>query len=72
MRRFIIYTLHPILLGHMDSEMGGTCNTHWRNKKYIIKSKSEKLSERDCLEDLGIDGQIILKCLGVVGCQVVN
>jgi hypothetical protein len=56
MRWFIIYTLHPILLGHMDSEMGGTCNTHGRNKKYIISSKSEKLNERVCLEDLGVDG----------------
>jgi hypothetical protein len=60
----IIYNLHQILLGYQikDYEIDGACSTHgkMRNLLQIFVCKPEGKSH---LEDLGVDGKIILKCI---------
>jgi hypothetical protein len=41
--------------------MGGACGTYGRQESCIQGFGGEDLKERDRLEDLGIDGRIILK-----------
>jgi len=41
--------------------MGGSCDTNGGEQKYAQGFGGEKLRESDHLEDLGIDGRIILK-----------
>jgi len=40
--------------------MGGTCSTYGEEERYIQGYVWENLRERDLLEDLGVDGRIIL------------
>jgi hypothetical protein len=64
MRSSIICTLHQILLGYQikDDEMGRAYSMHEGND-ICVQIWLESLKGRDHLEDLGIDGQIILKCI---------
>jgi hypothetical protein len=41
--------------------MGGACSTYGRGEKFITTFWSEILKGRNYLEDLGVDGKIILK-----------
>jgi hypothetical protein len=41
--------------------MEKACNINRKDGKFITKFWSEKLKRRDHLEDLGVDGRIILK-----------
>jgi hypothetical protein len=45
------------------NEMGSACSTHGRASKYIRRFAAENLEIREHLEDLGVDGRIILKCI---------
>jgi len=40
--------------------MGGTCNTHGRDEKCTV-FWSERLEGRDHLEDVGVDGRLMLE-----------
>jgi hypothetical protein len=42
--------------------MTGTCGVYWRWEKLIDIFGQENLKERGGLENLGIDGRILLKC----------
>jgi hypothetical protein len=44
-----------------ENEMGGACSTNGRDEKCVQKFWSENLKGRDHLEDLGVDGRIILE-----------
>jgi hypothetical protein len=44
-----------------ENEVGGACNTHGRDEKWIKKLWSVNLNGRDHLEDLGVDRRIILE-----------
>jgi len=41
--------------------MGGACGTYGRQERYINRVFVGDLREGDHLEDLGVDGRIILK-----------
>jgi len=43
------------------NEMGGACGTYGRQERYINRVFVGDLREGDHLEDLGVDGRIILK-----------
>jgi hypothetical protein len=40
--------------------MGGVCDAHEREWKFIQNFGVNKLEERDHLEDLGVDGRMLL------------
>lgn len=40
----------------------GVCSTHGKKRNAYSVSVGETLRERDHLEDLGLDGRILLKC----------
>jgi hypothetical protein len=42
-------------------EMGGACNAHGEDEKYIPNFSRKTWRERDYLEDLNADGRIILQ-----------
>jgi hypothetical protein len=44
-----------------ENEMGGMCSTYGRDEKCIQYSGWKNLKGKDCLEDLGIDGKVILE-----------
>jgi hypothetical protein len=52
-----------------EEEMGSACGT-CRDAKFIESFDRE--TWRDCIEDLGIDGEIILICLIKNGIEVVD
>jgi hypothetical protein len=55
-RSFIAYTLHQI----KEDELGGACSMHGRDKNaYSILVGN--LKGRDHLENLGLDGKIVLE-----------
>jgi hypothetical protein len=44
-----------------EGEVGGTCNTHGMEGMYIQTFFRKVSRERDYLEDLGVNGKIMLK-----------
>jgi hypothetical protein len=44
------------------NEMGVVCGIYWREEKCIQNFGGER-KERGCLEDLGVEDGIILKCV---------
>jgi hypothetical protein len=60
MRSFVLCAAHQILLG-CSSEFGdwGSCGTYWREK--YIQSFGGETRRKQTLENLGVDGTIILK-----------
>ena len=60
-RSFMICTPHQIFLGGQIKEdrMGGACGVWWRNEMYR-GFWWVNLKKRDNLQDLGVDGSIIL------------
>jgi hypothetical protein len=47
----------------MKNEIGGACSTYARDERYIQDFWWGNLNERDHLEDLRIDGWMILKLI---------
>jgi hypothetical protein len=66
MRSFITCTLHQILLrrSSIEDQIGGrTRTTHGKYEKFIKNFLSKILKGRDHVEDLDVDGRIILECI---------
>jgi hypothetical protein len=59
----MIRTAHQILLRSLyeENQVGGACGTYGRQERCIQDFGGGNLRKRDHLEDLGIDGRIILK-----------
>jgi hypothetical protein len=43
--------------------MGGAWSMHGKDEKYIQNVDQKNQKERDHLEDLGMDGMLILECI---------
>jgi hypothetical protein len=41
----------------------GACGTHGSEKKFVQSFNSKILKEREDLEELGINGRLLLKCI---------
>ena len=65
MRSLLICTAHPILCGVGDkiekNEMGGACSAYLGGGEVCTGFWWGNLRERDHLENLGVDGRVILK-----------
>jgi hypothetical protein len=61
MRSFMVCTLHPIIFGaQIENEMGGGYS-RCEGQKSCMQGFREETGLRGNLEDLGIDGKVILK-----------
>jgi len=63
MRSFIVCTISRYYCGDQikEHEMGGTCSTDEKDEKTHTIFWLENLKGRDHLQDLGVDGKIILE-----------
>jgi len=64
-RSFMIFTSHQVLFGWSNQEewngVGWACSTYGRQERCMLGFGGETWGERDCLEDLGVNGRILIK-----------